>query len=218
MNLTELRNLTRTYLNEPIAAFWSDAELTRLINIGCSKYHARIKNVSRNHFTTRVTFTTTANQEYYQLPTNLKDLRLVAIVDSDREVFLKKAYWPNPDRFTDSGLVQDGLSGDSVPDVYWLVGKTIRFLPRPSSALTIRLYYEARQVGLASGSDIPAFDEDYHDLAAKWAAIEASSKNNDRRPELEAMIASREMDLIQDVYHRVNPPIGEAEGYLEGIY
>lgn len=213
MNLTELRNLTRTYLNEPFAAFWSDAELNRLVNIGCQKYHARIKNISRNHFTTRVTFSTVASQEYYQLPTNLKDLRLVSMVDTDRECFLTKAYWPNPDRWTEQRSSADGW-----PQQYWLVGQSIRFVPIPSSVLTIRLYYEARQVALTSESEVPTFDSDYHDLVSKWAAMEAAAKDGKRRPEIEAMLASRESDLIQDVYHRVNPPVYEAEGYLEGIY
>lgn len=212
MNLSELVGLTRTYLNEPFPAFWSDAELKRLLNVGGMKYHARIKNVSRNHFTTRVTFQTVANQEYYQLPSNCKDIRMVAVVETDKETYLEKAYWPNPDRW-----IEPIISSDTIPRQYYLIGKAIRFAPAPSSVLTIRLYYEARQVEMVDGADLPTFDSDYHDLIAKWAAIEASVKDKKKRPELEALLASREMDLIQDVYHRVNPPIAEAEGYLEGI-
>jgi len=214
MNLAELRGLTRTYLNEPFAAFWSDSELNRLVNIGCQKYHARIKNISRNHFTTRVTFSTVANQEYYQLPTNLKDLRLVSIVDPDREYFIGHAYWPNPDRWAPLGQ----SCNDTWPRQYWIVGPAMRLVPTPTSILTIRLYYEARQVALASDTEVPTFDLDYHDLASKWAAVEASAKDRQRRPDIEAMLASRESDLIQDVYHRVNPPVYEAEGYLEELY
>ncbi len=64
MNLQEIRNLVRVYLNEPIANFWSDATLNTLINVAVPKVHNRIKSTSRYHFTTRATFSTVANTEY----------------------------------------------------------------------------------------------------------------------------------------------------------
>lgn len=214
MNLGQIRNLTRGYLNEAFAAFWTDSQLNDWINVACRKYHIKIKNVSRNHFTTRVTFETVANQEYYSLPANCKDLRLVSIVNSDgKEDFLSKAYWPNPDAWAMQFVPAD----DAIPQQYWLVGPSMRLKPKPSAAMTIRLYYEARQVALASDADVPSFDEDYHDLAAKWAAVEASTKDEKKRDEIMALVAIRELDLLQDVFHRVNPPVAEVEGFLEGM-
>ncbi len=219
MNLGELRSLTRTYINEPFAAFWTDAELNNFENVGNRKYHAKIKNLSRNHFTTRMTFNTTVNQEYYQLPASLKDLRLVSIVESDgKETFLSKAYWPNPDVWTEPTLLSLSLSSDMKPQQYWQVGHSLRFVPKPSSVLTIRLYFEARLAAMSNDADLPSIDEDYHDLIAKWAAVEACIKNEKRRQEILELINIRELELLQDVYHRVNPPVGEVEGYLEGIY
>jgi hypothetical protein len=34
--------------------------------------------------------------------------------------------------------------------------------------------------------------------------------------EILELIKERELELIQDVFHRVNPPVHEVEGYLEG--
>lgn len=217
MNRSQLRSLVRDYLNEPSAAFWSDATLNNFLNVAVRRVHNRIKSMSRYHFTTRVTFATTANSGYYHLPANCKDLKMVARLDSDgQEIFLDLAPWPHPNQWSESEL--RGLTTmDGVPSIYWVVGSSLRLLPVPTSALTIRLYYEARLTDLADDQATPDFDEDYHDLAAKWAAIEASTKDEKRRVDLMDLYASRENDLFQDVLHRLPAPSAETESYLQGL-
>ena len=219
MNKGEIRALVRQYLNEPLAAFWTDAELDGWINVAVRKATIHIKNTSRYHFTTRANFQTVQGQEYYQLPANLKDLKYVSkITDDQTELPLARAPWPNPFSWTEDPLpTSTSTSPTDVPAGYWIVGASIRLLPIATGAITIRLYYEARLINLVSDSDIPTFDEDYHDLAAIWAAINARVKNSEPSTDLAAILKERRDDLFQDVFHRFPMPAQEVESYLQGL-
>lgn len=216
MNLGELRTMVRGYLNEPFAAFWTDAELNGHINTGCKKVHNRIKTVSRYHFTTRATFPTTVDAGYYQLPADCKDVKLITRIDlTDTEIPLTQATWPDPTAFT-PGLLMDPEAGADLdgPSFYWVVGNSLRLLPIPKSVLTIRLYYEARIVNLVANLDIPSFDGDYHDVAAKWAALEAGVKDNKSQKNLGDLLTARDTEMIADVLHRVPVNAQMTESYL----
>lgn len=221
MNLAEVRTLVRTYLNEPQAAFWSNATLNTFINVATRKVHILIKNVSRYHFTTRVTFATVAGSEWYQLPSDCKDIKHVTkLVSSNdnQETPLFRAPSDNPFPFTDAPLTDNNASNaDDNPSQYWIMGRSMRLIPTPTSAVTIRIYYESRITNLVNDSDTPACDEDYHDMVAKWAAIEAASKDEKMRKDLVAMFSVRQEDLLQDVFHRMPAPPTEVEAYLQGI-
>lgn len=222
MNLGEVRSLVRTYLNEGSAAFWSDATLNTLINIAAKKIHILIKNTSRFHFTTRSTFSTVAGSDWYQLPGDCKDVKHVTkivVSDSNQEMPLYRAPSDNPFPFTDAPLSDNNpFNQDDNPSMYWIMGASIRLIPKPTAAVTIRLYYEARITDLVNASDTPACDSDYHDMVAKWAAIESATKDEKLRGDLLKLFAIREQDLISDVFHRVPAPPQEVEGYMQGIY
>lgn len=217
MNRSELRLLVREYLNEPTEAFWTDANLNGYINIACPIIHNRIKNVSRYHFTTRATFPTAAGTGYYQLPADCKDVKMITRIDTGgKEIPLMLAQWPDPTVWTpDRMLDPNNGSSDEGPAVYWIVGQSLRLLPVPQSVVTLRLYYEARITSLAADADIPSFDADYHDMAAKWAAIEAAVKDNKDLSALKDLFKARGEDLIQDVLHRIPAPEQVVESYME---
>lgn len=218
MNLGELRNLVRSHLNEPEPVFWTDAELNTHINVGVRKAHALIKSMSRYHFTTRVTFQTVAGTEYYNLPNNAKDIRLVTTVTSDgMELPLNHMYMPNPFPWAPALTLESNTNGEP-PTSYMIVGKTIRLVPIPTSAYTIRLYYEARLVNLTADSDVPTFEEDYHDLAAVWAAILARVKDRQPSEDLAMIMKVRQDDMVLDLFHRLPNPYTEVEGYLQENY
>ena len=220
MNLGQIRTAVREYLNEPFAAFWSDAALNIWINAAVPKCANLIKNVSRYHFTTRATFQTVVGHGYYQLPTNLKDLKYATMISTDdQELPLTRAPWPNPIAFTESvvgGNVVTDSSNDGVTG-YWVVGGSMRLVPVPSSVFTIRLYYEARFNPLVADTDTPGFDSDYHDMAAIWAAINARVKNSESSQDLGMLWGIRKEDLIQDVFHRFPMPAQEVEAYMQGL-
>jgi len=217
MNRGEIRSLVRGYLNEPFASFWTDAELNTYINIAIRKATDTIKNLSRHHFTTRATFSTTAGQEYYQLPATCKDVKLITVINSDGiEVPVYFATWPDPFKTTDSALGPGSTAGDLVNTV-WIVGGSLRMVPIPQSVFTMRIYFEARINNMTADADIPTFDEDYHDMAGKWAAIEARAKNKESSADLLALWQVREQDCIRDLFHRVPAPATQVIGYLQDI-
>lgn len=220
MNLGELRTDTRFYLNEASPIFWSNAELNAAINKGCTKVFNLIKSLSRYHHTARVTFPLVVNQDYYNLPADLKDLRLVTKIAADdgTELPLDRAYMPNPFPWTQgSEIASSGDSSTSDPTGYMLVGKYIRFLPVPTSTTTIRLYYEARLVSLTADADVPAFELDYHDMASLWAAILSRPKNEEDATDLKELFKEREGDLIRDMIHHAPNPYTDTQSYLQGM-
>lgn len=215
MNLGDMRGLLREYINEPSPVFWTDAKLNEYLNVGVRKVHALIKSMSRYHFTTRATFQTIAGTEYYNLPNNLKDLRLVTVLSPEStEIPMRALYMPNPFPWAPAFGDQSEFHGDP-PLNYMLVGRTIRIAPMPSAAYTIRLYYEARLVDLTADENTPTFEEDYHDMAVKWAAIEARIKDRQQSTDLSAVFEERKNDLILDLFHRLPNPYTEVEGYLQ---
>lgn len=215
MNLGELRGLVREYLNEPVAVFWTDAALNDYVNVGVRKCHALIKSLSRYHFTTRVTFQTVSGTEYYNLPNNLKDLRLATTVTAEgTEVPLLQMYMPNPFPWAPNLSITPDASA-TIPTHFMVVGKTVRLTPISQGVHTVRLYYEARLVDLVADSDVPTFEEDYHDMAAKWAAIEARIKDRQPSDDILAIFNERKNDLILDLFHRLPHPYTEVEGYLQ---
>lgn len=219
MNKGQIRTMVREFLNEPSPAFWTDATLDNWINQGVRKVSIQIKNTSRYHFTTRATFPTVAGQEYYQLPANLKDLKLVSKITTDQtELPLAGAHWPNPFVWTEDPLpTSTSTNPTDLPAGYWIVGQSIRLLPIPTAAVTIRLYYEARLVDLIDDNEIPACDEDYHDMVAMWATKLARVKNSELSTDIDALWAIREQDLYRDTYHRIPAPALETESYLQGL-
>lgn len=216
MNLGEIRNLVRIYLNEPTATFWTDATLNTLINVSLRKVHNRIKSTSRYHFTTRATFPTISGTEYYSLPTDCKDLKMVTRLDATgKETPLAYIPWPDPTTFTPTGFLDPSLGASyDGPLAYWVVGQAMRLLPRPAAVVTMKIYYESRLTDLSADVDLPSYDADYHDMAAKWAAIEAGIPNNNDLDELKRLFKERDEDMIQDVLHRVPAPSQEVESYL----
>lgn len=224
MNLGDLKGMVRTYLNEPASVtdkFWTDAEIVQFINVGVRVVHNKIKTVSRGHFTTRATFSTVSGTEYYGLPANLKDLKMLTYQAADgSEKYIHRHEGPNPFVWAQGLRVgtTTNLSGSQDgPSAYWVVGNQLRILPIPGSAMTLRMYYEARITSLVNESDVPSFDEDYHDLAAKWAAIELKPKNQDGTEELASTFEKRESDMVQDLFHRLPSPYSMTKAYLQGI-
>lgn len=223
MNLSQLRSLTRTYLNEDAGAtqpFWSDATLNDLINVGVRKVYNLILSLSRYHYTKRVTFTTTPGVEYYNLPADLKDLRLVTRVGSDgTELPMNRLYLPYPFPWVEGHEIASTSDTAQATEAssYMVVGGTIRINPIPTSTYTIRLYYEARLTPLVADTDTPPFDDDYHDMAAKWAAVEARVKNAEKADDLIVLYKERHQDLVQDLLHHLPSPYTEVEGYLQGL-
>lgn len=213
--------MVRTYLNEPsstVNKFWSDTEINDMLNVGIRYAHNKIKNVSRYHFTTRATFSTVSGTEYYGLPANLKDLKILSFQNTDgKERHIPRNPGPNPFAWV-YGTVGGAASistASSGPSSYWVIGNQLRILPVPDSVMTLRLYYEARVTPLTSDSDTPAFDEDYHDIAAKWAAMELKIKNEDDLSSLSGVLEKRESDMVQDLFSRLPSPYTQTRAYLQ---
>lgn len=216
MNLGEIRSMARTWLNEPTASFWTDAELNRFIDYGSKKLDRTIITLDRNMMLPSVTFTTTANTKAYGLPTDFQSMvRLEHYVASDVSDIDKidEIRFPRVE-----GQGEWPVSSTGKPSRYFIRDKQIEFLPCPDDAYTIRLYYNKLQTAMTVDTDIPPSPSDFHDMIALWAVILALPKNGDSPDHFVGLYKEREKDLSEALVGRDGGDPMYVEGYLEGMF
>ena len=75
--LLELRTRVRDYLDEPVAAFWTDAQLNNWINQAYFFAYMEFVQAFENYFATVVYQNITAGVDTYALPVNFDKFRLL---------------------------------------------------------------------------------------------------------------------------------------------
>ena len=82
-NLGELRNATRTYLDEATQADWTDVEIDREVNNGYQEVVAHVMDTYEDFYVVKDSLNTVANQQEYGtadgLPSSLFKIRRVEI-------------------------------------------------------------------------------------------------------------------------------------------
>lgn len=214
MNRGDIRSLTRTYLDEASAGFWSDAELNSLINVANQKLNATVAGVYEDAFTQSVTFNTVANTKSYALPTDFRVLRRLELYDTaDPHVISKfdELHFPRIE-----GTHEWPFGGFGEPRRYVLRGNQFDLYPIPDAVYPLRMYYDRRLADLLVDGDIPASPAEFHDMLALYAAAQALVKAQDDPSTLLALYKLREADLIQSLQSRKSQDVERVEGYMEG--
>ena len=186
-DLTVALSNVRSLIDEPVAQFWSDAELTEWINQGCQEIQREVEWAQKGP----TTITTTAAQQTYLCPADLLRLHRLEFVPNNNTSYtyslefrgynemdaawgnlksLPSAYpelytlWNNPD---DSGVTGKGL--------------TIILYPVPAVAGVLNLYYLRTIAPVAAGSDLLDVLPGWEDTVYSFAAYRALRKDADAR-------------------------------------
>ncbi len=214
MNRGEIRTLTRFWLNEATAGFFSDPDLNTLINIGNQKVNRKIAALDEDFFTVSQTFPTVANTKSYTLPVAFRGMvRLEHYNAADASDIDKIDSLPFP-RSEGSGAWPFSQPGK--PRRYILRDDQIDLWPIPDAVYTLRMYFDNRQNDFSADADVPSSPLDFHELIALWTTILALPANHEGSDEYKTLYANGEIDLIESISGRKTRDPQTVEGYLEG--
>lgn len=206
--LATIRTQVRSYLDEQSAADWSDAELTRLINVYYHNLRDIAIRVHENYYITTALWSTVANQQEYTsadlVPTDIYKIRRVELnydtsiannaptrmlpIDNVDAIRRDLAY-------TNAGLTVQSASNGG----YYVLGFgsniKIGFIPIPQNTgvNAIKIWYMKEAVDMSSDSDtldIPYVDKNW--ILVAWGATEEALRFGGQ--------ASREADKFKGKY------------------
>lgn len=210
--LAQLRTNVRSALDESSPRFWSDAELTVWINMGLADIGRKAQVIQQYS----ATITGVANQQKYDLPTDLVTLHRVEFIDAGgTQVYpLQLLTIEQMDQYW--GLQQDTAS--SYPFAAYVWGYTggaatlkLGIYPVLSSnGGTIRLYYYRLPATLVNSSDIAELPAGWESLIIDYCEYRAKRKAKDPTWQEAKMLYDEQLDDMIDAtrqWHDTNQAI-----------
>lgn len=208
MNRTQLTDLTRSILDEPEAAFWTDEELYRWLNEGLRQVYSRIAREAETWFLLREAFTYDVTNDQVSLDPNSG----LSAKLSKEPLRIRRVEWlsaSGPTREVEPlDLAQiDDHDRDPLGDWGYIVdGTALRIRPRPTTAPTdqVRIYYVPVATTMASDTDSPPWSSQHHEVLAYYAAVQALKKREAETRAHEESYTRLLSELIQDLGERVS--------------
>lgn len=170
-NLEDIRGQVRSFLDEPIAADWTDAELNQLVNARYHQVYTAAIDAFENYSDLKTATTDVkVNQQEYELQLDFLKMRRVEIKYKDSNGNFQRALPTTLDQILrDLDSSATGVTNLANP-VYYLRGNVIGFLPVPDLEVTngIKSWYYAKQPDLVEDFDeivLPYADRDWMTIA-----------------------------------------------------
>ena len=166
--LENIRDQVRSFLDEPIAADWTDAELNTLINQKYHEVYSSVINVYEEYATLKeATTSVVADQQEYNLPSDFLKMRRVEVYyDDDSDATPKRAL-PIPLDQVRRDLANENIGVKIIQNpLYYLRGDCIGLLPIPDETRSagFRIWYYATVSDLSDNDstiDLPYSDRDW---------------------------------------------------------
>jgi hypothetical protein len=184
--LTEALVQVRSIIDEPVAQFWSDDELTSWINQGCQEIQREVEWAQAGP----VVINTTSGTQDYKAPQDLLRIHRLEFVPNNNTAYTYSlefrgynemdAAWGNLKTLPSAYPAQFTLwnnPNDSAADV----GLTILLYPVPSVDGYLNVYYLRTIVPVATGSDYVDVLPGWEDTVYSFAAYRALRKDADPR-------------------------------------
>ena len=190
MILSALRARTRFFIDEPTQKNWLDSDLNIAINIAQADVAKEISHIYEDYFIKTADLNasgtppgTIPGQELYSLPADFIKFKRVERSDlgealSPIDINEKPLYGTASAPLVSMAGVGNGIC-------YYIIGNSVGFTPTPADYIPIRLYYNYRLVDLVNDSDTSEIPQDYHDMLALRAAIDAFIKDESDTSALE---------------------------------
>lgn len=152
VNFLELRNHTRTFLDESVAADWTDAQVNREINYAYMEVYTAILEVHEDYYRKIVTTNLTANETEYALPSDFHKLRRLELQYDAAETRIKATRQPFDQL---SGEYNSATYGSTNRPIYEISGNNLRILPMPLVTVSngMRLIYIKELPTLSDDAD-----------------------------------------------------------------
>lgn len=166
MDLTALQTRCKTRFRDTGCAIYNDAAWLAYLNdaygdvIAASPHWPFLETVSCTGITVA------ANARTATMPTDAS--RVMAVRNATDKIVMEP-YEGHEEHLIDDP--QQALAG--IPRSYRVFGSTIQVYPLPTATTTLHLEYKAPPALLASGSDEPAFPEQFHRILVEGALSRA---------------------------------------------
>jgi hypothetical protein len=174
--LLELRTRVRSYLDEPDARFWTDAELNNWINQAYFFAYMEFVQAFENYFATVVFQNITAGVDTYALPANFDKFRLLERVINNTVTIPLQEF----NRIETSNLISSFTATNSYLPTYRFVGPNFVLEPMPQVTITngLRLEYVPGAAPLVADGDSPVstFLNQWQELIVLKAVVSAKLK------------------------------------------
>ncbi len=230
MNLGQLRTTLRNLLNEPVAGFWSDAQLNSYLSLGASRVNSLIVAMRQEWFTIGVTFNTVVYvpnsvSNVYNLPGDIMEIRRLELIQDPTNpetsrVKIDEIKFPRTEAGGDWLFTSTGQ-----PVRYIRKNQTIELLPPPDAVYLLRLFYTQRPLDITNDTMVPTTPVDFHDMIVFYAGMLAQKQNesDDSCPaggegnSFACMWGQRKMELMRTYQNMGGEELKAPEAYLEGI-
>jgi hypothetical protein len=174
MTLAQIRTLVLSYLDDPDAGYFTNAQTLVWINNAQREVQKMLGQAFEGHFLKCVKTTMVVGQREYQLPSDFKRLHRLEIVVSGTtsadEVLRRVAKITRNQQ-------DKTFNNRGFPEFYYFQGNYLVVVPASDTAYTLRLYYEYRLTDLSDDSDSSDIPAEHQEMIAVIAAIDGMIKD-----------------------------------------
>lgn len=223
MTFGELKTLVWSWLDDPLAQYFTPAQVTVWLNNAQRETQKLLLQAGENYYVTKMSGLTIANQDTYALPSDFKVCHKFEVVTSPTGV---STGGPNERRNTMTPVtyiqLEEISQSTGLPCAYNIRRNIVTLRPIPDQAYTLYLSQSYRVVDMVNDADIPDVPEDYTEYLAVLATRDGFMKDQ-RSPTdfLNAKLERYEKMFKQDAQKRdVSAPrsVVVTDGFTPGIY
>lgn len=220
MNLSELRALTLSWLDDPNAGYFTTPQVDVWLNNAQKEVQKLLLQAGQNFYLQPCQTTLVVNQQDYVLPEDFLKLHRLELVVSGSPPF-ESVVPIAPITLNQQDLVPNQTGQ---PQFYFLKKNRIVLWPTPNTALTLRMYYSPLVIDMTLATDVPNVPFAYHEFLAVLATIDGILKDQRdpsnivlKRTYYENMLKQdaqeRQQDAPRSIVHT-----GEGVGYTFGYF
>lgn len=173
MNFGQLKTLVWSWLDDPLGAYFTDAQVSVWLNNAQRETQKQLIQAGENYYVEKMNGLTIQNEGAYELPMDFKKCHKLEIVLSGTGV--------NEDRRTLGWVTLQQLDSVSQqagsPTVYNIRRNQLHLRPIPDNVYPLRLFQSYRVVDMVNDADIPDVPEDYTEYLAVLATLDGFMKD-----------------------------------------
>lgn len=200
--LLQLRNRTRFFIDEPVQANFTDADLNWAINAAQQEVATEISLVDEKYFvaTTPTVITITAGNRFYPLATDF--WKMIRFEDVTTGLRFEIGDFSSQDNFYANSIPSLVTSSQLNYDIA-IVGNSIAFTPTPTAGGSQAQYWYVPVLpDMTLDADVSTVPRNFIDLLAIQAAIDAQIKDENDTSPLTAKYRTRFNQLVRGTRDR----------------
>lgn len=189
MNRGQLRTLVLSWLDDPLGAYFTPAQVNVWLNNAQHEVQKQLIQAGQNFYVTRMQGLTIQNQDTYELPTDFKRCHKFELVLSGTGVNQVRQ------TLTPVTYVQlDAISQTTgTPSAFCIKKNAVILRPIPDNAYTMYMHQSYRVVDMETDSDLPDVPSDYTEYLAVLATLDGFMK--DQRDASQFILGKKEAYL-----------------------